>query len=151
MLKEGGGVGSSALFTFWSGGHVAAVSSPLLGDVTFSQTACHLNDVILLLTSGMTRHRYPRKVDWSRHTKFQKDTSTRMSVAGWNCWFITRQSGQQGRWAGSINVPALTSSIFALATNRTNKTKQYRLARHLSSLQCNINIVWNWAGFSTLS
>ncbi len=32
----------------------------------------------------------------------------------------TRQTGQQGRRAESINVPALTADIFTLATNRTN-------------------------------
>ncbi len=41
---------------------------------------------------------------------------------------------QLGRWAGSIDLPTLTDSIFTLASNRTNHTKQGRLAGPLSSL-----------------
>jgi hypothetical protein len=45
----------------------------------------------------------------------------------------TRQADQQGRQARSIDVPTLTANVFAVATNRTNKTKQGRLAGSISS------------------
>ncbi len=31
-----------------------------------------------------------------------------------------REEGQQGRWAGSIDVPTLSDNVFAVVTNRIN-------------------------------
>jgi len=45
-----------------------------------------------------------------------------------------RQTGQQGRRAGSVDVPALAANIFAAATDRTDNTKQGRLADRAGGL-----------------
>jgi hypothetical protein len=54
-----------------------------------------------ILSFGGFKHRYARKLDLSK-----KSTSTREIVS-----LNQKKAGQQGRWALSINVLALTASI----------------------------------------
>jgi hypothetical protein len=48
---------------------------------------------------------------------------------GTNSQTKTRQIGQEGRRAMPNDVPALAANIFGVTTNKSNKTKQGRLAK----------------------
>ncbi len=47
-------------------------------------------------------------------------------------WAQTRQASWQGRWAGSIDVPALNANIFVAATSRTNIHNKKGVSHHSS-------------------
>jgi hypothetical protein len=76
-------------------------------------------------------HRYQRK-----KVDFAKNTLQQVLVAGTMYSTKTRQTGQQGIWARSIDVTALTTNIFVVATNITNKARPFS---SLPKLKC----LWN--------
>ncbi len=64
----------------------------------------------------------------------QTFTSTRALVVDTNYLTKTRQAGRQGRQAELVDVPTISSNIFAAATNRTNTAKQGRIGGPLNIL-----------------
>jgi hypothetical protein len=91
----------------------------------YSMLALYVYNKISMVLTGSAQwpmrdiHRYLRKVDWSRHISLKKIHFNKSKP-----WYFighkARQAGQQGRLAGSIDVPTLMANIFAAAKKRTN-------------------------------